>query len=163
MSIYRTGSDEILDFSILRVKFGLASGCSELQGMIKPLTNCVMDTACKQRVAWKNACKPNLQRSVNISARYFLDPDIIVLIDQVLKNKGIRVAIDDFGVGHSSFASLKHLQVDFLKIDRCVIEDIPRDEQLVILREMAYRTARGFLFSKPVPVDEMRTLLEQNN
>lgn len=197
---------------------------AERIGMIKPLTNWVMSNVCRQLVDWKASCAPDIQLSVNMSASYFLDPDIITLIShtvdetgvspadlvfevtesavqanpenlavfQVLKSQGIKLAIDDFGMGYSSFASLKHLQVDCLKIDRYFIEDmasdeqsailvrsmialgrdlghdvvaegVETDEQLGMLKEMGCITAQGFLFSKPLPADEMTALLQQNN
>jgi EAL domain-containing protein (putative c-di-GMP-specific phosphodiesterase class I) len=44
-----------------------------------------------------------------------------------LKDLGIQLAIDDFGVGYSSLSYLKRFPVDFLKIDRTFIEGLKRD------------------------------------
>ena len=105
-----------------------------------------------------------------------------------LKDLGIQLAIDDFGTGYSSFASLKHLNVDYLKIDKYFIDDmienekahilvksminmgselgyeiiaegVETSEQLTHLKELGCINVQGYLFSKPVSADEISNLL----
>ena len=54
-------------------------------------------------------------------------------IDQ-LRNRGVRLAIDDFGIGYSSFQALRVLEVDRIKIDRDFVKGVieqPRDRLIV--------------------------------
>ena len=52
-----------------------------------------------------------------------------------LKDLGVRVAIDDFGVGYSSLSYLRYLPVDQLKLDRVLVENLDTDHKnLAIVR-----------------------------
>jgi len=115
------------------------------------------------------------------------DPENLVIF-QELKDLGVLLAIDDFGTGYSSFASLKHLKVDYLKIDKYFIDDMMNDEktmllvssmiemghnlgheiiaegvetskQFDVLKNIDCETAQGYLFSKPVSSNEILKLL----
>ena len=193
---------------------------AEQIGMIKPLTEWVLKTACSQATLWKKAGFPPIIMAVNISPSHFLDSDLVPLVTRVinetgilpgdlelevtegviqtnpenlavfehLKELGVLLAIDDFGVGYSSFASLKHLNVDFLKIDKYFIDDmlvdhkakllvgsmiemghnlehkitaegIESEEQLTMLQELGCDYAQGYFFSKPVSANDISTLL----
>jgi diguanylate cyclase (GGDEF)-like protein len=50
-----------------------------------------------------------------------------------LANAGVRIAVDDFGVGYSSLASLRNLQVNRIKIDRCFVTGISASDSDQIL------------------------------
>ena len=106
-----------------------------------------------------------------------------------LSAAGVRIAIDDFGTGYSSLDHLREMPADILKIDRSfvagmaanspdsalvaaaiamgralemevVAEGIETAEQAADLRELGCPLGQGFLFSRPLPPEELDELLE---
>lgn len=59
-----------------------------------------------------------------------------------LKELGVRLALDDFGAGYSSFKSLRELPVDVVKIDRSMIQGLPHDRQGARLAQLLIETAK---------------------
>jgi len=105
-----------------------------------------------------------------------------------LKELGVRVSLDDFGVGNSSLFKLKHLPIDELKIDRAFMVDVPdstadseivstivktaailgisvvvegieTQAQLDFLRNTGCDCIQGFLLGRPMPIEDIHKLL----
>jgi diguanylate cyclase (GGDEF)-like protein len=105
-----------------------------------------------------------------------------------LRDKGISISVDDFGVGYSSLNLIREIPWDVLKLDRCFIpseenygvtelmfrhvvamaqamglecvaEGVETVKQLEILKENDCRIAQGFYFDKPLPLEEFEEKL----
>lgn len=50
-----------------------------------------------------------------------------------IRELGVRIAIDDFGTGYSNIARLNELAVDCIKIDRSLVSQLPKNEEMVSL------------------------------
>jgi EAL domain-containing protein (putative c-di-GMP-specific phosphodiesterase class I) len=71
------------------------------------------------------------------------DPDRALRVIQPLREAGVRLAIDDFGCGHSSLAALSKLPFDVIKIDQQFVRALERgDPQAAAIVEMILALAR---------------------
>lgn len=136
--------------------------------------------------------------------QYRIEPELLhleiteeVLIENLLRNRrmlqkldeiGMRIVVDDFGVGYSSLAYLKNFPISVVKIDRSFVRDLSSDpedqaitrticglskelgmhtvaegveqvEQLELLRQYGCSYAQGFLFSRPVERGEVAPMI----
>ncbi|MEO8040072.1 MAG: EAL domain-containing protein, partial [Betaproteobacteria bacterium] len=62
---------------------------------------------------------------------------------EALRETGCRICLDDFGAGFSSFAYLKHIEADILKIDGQFIRDLPNDHSNQVFVKAIVDVARG--------------------
>lgn len=62
------------------------------------------------------------------------DPNEAVAILKPLRNAGVRIALDDFGMGYAGLRQLQHMKtlpVDVLKIDKTFVDGLPEDSSMV--------------------------------
>lgn len=110
------------------------------------------------------------------------DPHAAVAILRPLRSAGVRIALDDFGMGYAGLRQLQHMKslpVDILKIDKMFVEGLPEDDSMVTeiilmarslnlkmiaegveteaqrdwLAQAGVDVAQGFLFARAVPPD----------
>ena len=196
-------------------------GIAEDTGLIIPIGEWVLMTACKQVKKWENQGLGKIAINVNLSPRQFVDVNLVSIVKNVinitgidpnqldleitestsmltihktidilhkLKDLGVQVSIDDFGTGYSSLSYLQRMPIDNLKIDRSFIKNIHEiendktfvktivkmahtlgmiviaegvelEEQMSILEDMDCEIAQGYLFSRPLPAEDIVSLL----
>lgn len=110
------------------------------------------------------------------------DADVLGTMER-MRRMGIRIAMDDFGVGYSSLHSLKNIPVDLVKIDRGFVKGIDGDifnatlirsitelchdvgktvclegveigAEYEVVRDMGLELIQGYYYGRPVPADE---------
>jgi len=194
---------------------------AEETGLIIPIGEWVLRTACAQNKLWQSMGLSPVRVSVNLSARQFEQRNLVETIGRVIKETeldpnylelelteglvmknpettiatlrslhemGIQISIDDFGTGYSSLSYLKRFPIHALKIDQSFVRDIITDpdgtvivtaiillahslklkviaegvetkDQLDYVRSLKCHEIQGYLFSKPLPAEEMTRLL----
>lgn len=198
---------------------------AEESGLIVPIGEWVLRTACRQNKAWQDMGLPHIRMAVNLSARQFRQPHLLAVVAKAMEDAGldpysdslelevtesvimkdmegtintlnklhemgVRLSVDDFGMGYSSLSYLKRFPINALKIDQSFVRDITTDtddaaiaativtlghslklnviaegvetaQQLALLREMKCDEIQGYYFSRPLPAEEMEKLLRQ--
>lgn len=129
-----------------------------------------------------------LELEVTESMVQNLNESIMILGE--LKRQGVKISIDDFGTGYSSLSVLRHMPVDFLKIDRSftrelttavpaasivkliidighsmnlqvICEGIEIKEEFDMLRQYGCQIGQGYYFYRPSSPEEIELLLSQ--
>lgn len=119
-------------------------------------------------------------------------PDETVRVLDLLRDMGVSLALDDFGTGYSSLSYLRMFALDKLKLDRSFVEEIGQDvdgqvicdatiglahnlgltlvaegveteAQLDYLRDRGCDLVQGYLFSKPLPAEQVMDFIRQRN
>ncbi len=199
----RVGPDEFIPYA-------------QESGLILPIGNWIINEACHQLAQW-NSEGIHINISINVSARQFMQQDLLPLFEQMLeqynlrgdqltieiteqmflentennlrqitqlKNLGIKISLDDFGIGYSSLSYILRFSPQYLKIDRSFVsligtgkehdemvnaiiglnkiipmhivgEGIEEENQRHFLHSRGCDLGQGYLFSKPVPPDQL--------
>lgn len=141
-----------------------------------------------RRIVDRHRLPPELIELEITEGAVMQDIDHAMSVLGALKAMGIRVAVDDFGTGHSSLSYLKKLPITTLKIDRSFINGVPQEredasivstiiamadmlgldvvaegvektEQANFLRHLNCTQVQGWLTGRPVPADTALGLL----
>ncbi|MGL4345362.1 MAG: EAL domain-containing protein [Cellulosilyticaceae bacterium] len=116
------------------------------------------------------------------------NPKHVIQLLKQIKETGIRISLDDFGVGYSSFNYIKMLPIDVLKIDRSLLLEVDKDaktksiietmiklshtlglevvcegveteDQVELLKTVHCDKIQGYFISKPIPSLEFKELM----
>lgn len=147
---------------------------------VSPREFALYSVACMlHRVTTEHGVHPS-SLEVEITEEAILDPALADAQLKQMEEAGYKLAVDDFGMGHSSLAYLIGLKVDRLKIDRSFVKDVARSEtnqklisamvslgqslsleivvegvetpeDAAILARLGCGTAQGYLFARPMP------------
>jgi diguanylate cyclase (GGDEF)-like protein len=147
-------------------------------GLVASLAEAIRDTGGEPGVLYLEVTEDTVQK----------DPELAERMLEAFSQLGVKLAVDDFGTGHSSLQSLRHLPLEAIKIDpsfvaglganpedaallgalvelghalgvTVVAEGVETDTQLAHLRDLGCDGAQGYLFSRPLPEDGVHALL----
>ena len=159
------------------IEMPLSVNLSALQLMHPTMVSEMLELINRYRI------KPDTLTLEVTESRRIDDPNEAVAILKPLRNAGIRIALDDFGMGYAGLRQLQHMKtlpVDVLKIDKTFVDGLPGDSSMVEaiiqmarsldlhviaegveteaqrewLAKAGVESGQGFLFARAVPSDE---------
>ncbi|MBL4747355.1 MAG: EAL domain-containing protein [Magnetovibrio sp.] len=145
-----------------------------------------------QTIVAESECDPTFLEIEITESLVMEDVDNATLTMKAIRDIGITLSMDDFGTGYSSLAYLRKFPLDALKIDKSFVEamtessadasivsaicSIGRNLRLAViaegvenefevpmLEEMGCTMIQGYLYGKPMPIDEFREIFSPNN
>lgn len=197
---------------------------AEETGLIVPIGEWVIRTACRQSTEWRKKGFSDVRISVNLSAKQFQQPDFVEMLMEIieetdmnselldleiteslamldieltkkilqkLRTMKINISLDDFGTGYSSLNYLKQLPINTVKIDKTFVDNITVDtsqqtiakavidlshnmalqviaegvetwDQFSFLKFQKCDKVQGYLFSRPLSLEEIENIIEQD-
>lgn len=140
----------------------------------------------------KTQCQPEWIELELTETAVMKNPTLGAELLQEIKAMGVTISIDDFGTGYSSLTQLRNMPIDKVKIDQSFIMQLPYDnedieitktiiamaqnlglemiaegienaDQSEFLNNSGCLNAQGFLFSRPLPREEIETLIFKLN
>jgi len=119
-------------------------------------------------------------------------PEVVSPVLEKLRTMGVSLAMDDFGIGHSSLTCLHTFPIDVLKIDRAFVQNLENNPaysavvqaivtlasnlgmnvtaegietrgQLAQIQALDCHAAQGYLFAKPMCVADFEALMQQTH
>lgn len=170
------------DLSVsVNVSVNLSAIVLERKDLVETVTNKVNELGLEHHHVELEVTESSIIRNV----------DLAIDTIQRLRDGGFNVAMDDFGTGYSSLSYLTKLPINILKMDRAFVIDLPTNikarsvakaivtmahdmdikiiaegvetrEQLDILKSIDCDEIQGFIFSRPLPQEDLRKLLLEN-
>ena len=143
-------------------------------------------------VLQKNQVPPSLLEVEITETTSQVNKFLSLQVIKKLKDLGVRVLMDDFGIGFSQIENLRQIPFDAVKIDKsftdriledektrsivkflielihendmeAIVEGVENKEQAEMLRKMKVDTIQGFYYSRPIPFGAYNELLKENS
>ncbi len=140
---------------------------------------------------WETGIAPHNVELELTEAVVMSDTEKTLLMLKVLRSMGVKIAVDDFGIGYSSMNQLTKFPISILKVDRCFVHDMHKnhanraivttiirmakqlgyevvaegvecDEELEILRQEDCDLIQGFYYSKALPIREFAKYIREH-
>jgi len=150
------------------------------QDLMDTVKQCLDETSCRPEWVELEITETSVMKNISYAAQVL----------QELKEMGVTISIDDFGTGYSSLVQLKRMPIDKIKIDQSFIYHLPYDNedaeitktiinmahnlslttiaegvenqaQSECMKAFGCPTAQGFLFSRPLPKQDIEVLLSE--
>lgn len=203
----------------------IAVAIAEEAGLVIPLGDWVIATACARQRDWRDSGIRDVRMSINLSPTQLSDagfvarmraalegnalpPDSVELevtegravahddatvrTMSALADMGIRLAMDDFGMGYSSLLYMRRFRIHAIKLDgsltrevltntscqeiietianlcanksiRIIAEFVETEEQRDLLHRLGCGEYQGYLYSRPLPADECAAFIAARN